>query len=115
MIHSVPIAQAANGASFESFTPIEREVIALVARSSRECSGASAKGGPLKRFFRRLLDSSLGPVLPLANPKLEALRRLACASFAARGLAPDPVLQAAREAGISEEQIRSLSWMAATR
>lgn len=97
------------------FTPLEREVIALAAGSARrECAGSGR--GPLARFAAaavRLLTGN--ETRPLANPRLEALRRLVCAAFASGGRLGDRALAAAREHGLSQKQIAELARLASDR
>lgn len=99
----------------EIFDPIERQVIALAAGSaSRECGGAQR--GPIGRAAARAMRLLTGAeVRPLANPRLEALRRLACAAFATGGRAGQRVIAAATEAGLSQAQIAELGRLAAAR
>jgi hypothetical protein len=97
------------------FSRTEQEVIALAASSRREC--AFIDEGPGVRLWNRLLDL-LAPeheVKPLANGRLEALRRLACASFASAGRPTDEQRAAARAAGLTDDEIETLCELAATR
>ena len=99
----------------EIFDPVERQVIALAAGSaSRECGGTAS--GPVGRFAASAMRLLTGAeVRPLANPRLEALRRLACAAFATGGRAGERVMAAAREAGLSQEQSAELTRLASAR
>lgn len=98
------------------FGSTERAVIALAQRSGgRECAGVTR--GPVLRALGRLIDA-VDPqhrVRPLANPRLEALRRLACASFATAGAPEERHLETARAAGLSEIEIEGLRRLAAER
>ena len=96
----------------EIFTDLERQVIALAAGSSREC--APVASNPLRRGFawlvRRLVADGSGNLL--ANERLEALRRLACVSFATAGEPAEGSVRAALQAGLSAEQVESLKRLA---
>jgi hypothetical protein len=98
-----------------SFSRTEQQVIALVASSRRECV-FDAEGSGV-RLWNSLLDL-LAPDRrrrPLANHRLEALRRLACASFASAGRPGAEQLAAARAAGLTEDEIEMLNRLAARR
>jgi hypothetical protein len=95
------------------FNKTEQQVIALAASSRREC--ALADQGPGVRLWNRFLDL-LAPdrnVKPLANERLEGLRRLACASFASAGRPGEAHRAAARAAGLTEAEIDMLNNIAA--
>ncbi len=96
----------------ELFSDLERQVIALAASSSREC--APVASNPLRRglawLVRRLVADGAGN--PLANERLEALRRLACMSFATAGSPAEGSVRAALQAGLSTEQVESLKRLA---
>ena len=98
----------------ELFTDLERQVIALAAASSREC--ISVASNPLRRglswLAARLAGDGSGN--PLANERLEALRRLACKTFATGGRPGETNVRAAIEAGLSPEQVDGLKRLAAT-
>ena len=88
------------------FTPIELTVITLAARTSLEGRPCAVSG----RFLRRARGTLLGerPPNPLADPRLEALRRLACYAFASGGAVSPREAEAARAAGISQAQINGI-------
>jgi hypothetical protein len=96
----------------ELFTDLERQVIALAAASSREC--ISVASNPVRRglswVVSRLVGDGSGN--PLANERLEALRRLACMSFATRGSPAETSIRAALRAGVSRDQIDGLRQLA---
>ena len=96
----------------ELFTDIERQVIALAANSRTKCVPVSSN--PLRRVLDRLVrrltgDSSANP---LANERLEALRRLACMSFASGGQLAEASIRSALQAGLTREQIDGLKRLA---
>ena len=103
------------------FSSIELQVIALAAASPGECTSCNARDsliGRLRRRFARLLAIHMPG--PLANERLEALRLLACTSFARNGDVAPPLRDAALSAGVSDRQIESLrnlstGWRAARR
>jgi hypothetical protein len=85
------------------FTPIEMKVLTLAAQTvlqGRPCAVSA-------RFLRRFRSTVLGerPPNPLADPRLEALRRLACYAFASGGAVSEREAGAARDAGISQAQV----------
>src|SRR3712207_3806503 len=96
------------GEQLELFTDVERQVIALAANSSREC--VSVSSSPVRRgldwLVRKLAGDSSGN--PLANERLEALRRLPCVSFASGGRPAEQSIRSALQAGFSREQIEGL-------
>lgn len=95
------------------FTATELQVIALAAGAPgacEECGDASPRGRGLWRRLRGLF--ALYTPAPLADPRLEALRRLACNDFAARARKP-ALREAALAAGVSAEQIDRLAGIAA--
>ena len=96
------------GEQLELFTDVERQVIALAANSSRECLSVSSS--PVRRgldwVVRKLAGDTSGN--PLANERLEALRRLACASFATAGRPAENSIRSALQAGLSREQVEGL-------
>lgn len=95
------------------FTELERQVIALAATSAtHECGGSGGISSRIASAASRLLTGA--KPRPLANPRLEALRRLACAVFASGGRAGDRVLRLASEAGLSQAQIAELSRLASS-
>jgi PIN domain nuclease of toxin-antitoxin system len=94
------------------FTQLERQVIALAAASSWECAGVSRN--PFLRFLNglaRSLDRDM-VARPLANQRLEALRRIACVSFASDGNPPADRVEHAVASGVSADQVRALSVLA---
>ena len=96
----------------ELFTDLEQQVIALAASSSRECVPVASN--PLRRGLSRLISRLAGDssTKPLANDRLEALRRLACVSFATGGRPAETSIRSAIEAGFSREQIEGLKRLA---
>jgi hypothetical protein len=96
----------------ELFTSLEQQVIALAARSSRECVPVGSN--PIRRAFSRVVNSLAGDhsSRPLANERLEALRRLACISFATAGRPAERSIRPAVDAGFSGEQIEGLKRLA---
>lgn len=89
---------------------LERQVVMLAVSSSKECTGVARRGtGP--GWLRRLLDFLLPDegVRPLANPRLEALRQLACAMFKARGDVDERMVEQALNAGVRAEQVQYLA------
>jgi hypothetical protein len=95
------------------FNKTEQQVIALTASSRLEC--ALFDKGPGVRLWNRFLDL-LAPdrkAKPLANERLEALRRLACASLASCGQPAEAHRAAALAAGLTEAQIGMLNNIAA--
>ena len=96
----------------ELFTDLEQQVIALAASSSRECVPVSSNF--LRRGLNRLIDRLTGDrsTSPLANERLEALRRLACVAFATKGSPAETSIRSALEAGFSHEQIEGLKRIA---
>jgi hypothetical protein len=97
----------------ELFTDLERQVIALAAASSRECIlvGSNPVRRGLSWLAARLVGDGSGN--PLANERLEALRRLACISFATHGRPAETSVRAALQAGLSREQVDGLRQLAA--
>jgi hypothetical protein len=94
------------------FSKTEQEVIALAASSRRECAFLDDEpGGVWTRFLDLLAPERT--VKPLANDRLEALRRLACASFATAGRPGEERVAAARAAGLTKDQIDTLNDIAA--
>jgi hypothetical protein len=91
------------------FTPIELQVIALAAGSPGECRSCGAADSRLRRVSRRIgqLFAIESPA-PLANARLEALRQVACNSFATSGKIAAETVAAARSAGLNDRQIESL-------
>jgi hypothetical protein len=94
------------------FTDIERQVIVLAASSRREC--VSVSSNPVRRgldwLVRKLAGDTSGN--PLANERLEALRRLACTSFATDGQPAETSIRSALQAGFSRDQIEGLKRLA---
>lgn len=91
------------------FSPLELQVIALAAASPGECTTCTTHDsfmGRLRERLARLLAIHLPG--PLANERLEALRLLACNSFARNGEVATPLRDAALSAGLSDRQIDSL-------
>lgn len=91
------------------FTPIEMKVITLAAQTvmqGRPCAVSA-------RFLRRFRSTVFGqrPPNPLADPQLEALRRLACYTFASGGNVSSREAEAARAAGVSQNQIDGIARM----
>jgi hypothetical protein len=89
------------------FDWIELEVIRLAANKN-ECTQVS--GHLSRRAFQRL-EGWVNPtkrVNPLGNERLEALRKLTCASLATSGRPSASQIGAARAAGITEAQIEVL-------
>lgn len=101
-------ARAASGAAFvhdaASFTPAEWLVIRLARRDGlRSLKPASRLRGLIKAVF------GLGPVNPLADPRLEALRRAAiCCWHGPRALDREQI-DALLEAGFRFDQIALLA------
>ena len=84
------------------FSPLELQVIALAAASPGECTSSTTREGFVGRLrarFARLLAIHMPG--PLANERLEALRLLACNSFARNGDVAPPLRDAALSAGLS--------------
>ena len=100
-------------AALDLFTELERQVIALAAGSSREC--VSVSSNPARRGLEWLVRRLAGDTSanPLANERLEALRRLACMSFATGGQPAETSIRAALQAGLSREQVDGLRQLAA--
>jgi len=94
------------------FSPIEMKVLTLAAHTVLQ--GRSCAIGA--RFLRRFRSTVLGerPPTPLADPRLEALRRLACYVFASGGHVSPKEAEAARAADISQAQIDALTRMSRT-
>lgn len=90
------------------FSPLELQVIALAAASPGECASTTRDSfvGRLRERLARLLAIHMPG--PLANERLEALRLLACNSFARNGDVAPPLRDAALSAGLSDRQIESL-------
>lgn len=83
-----------------AFTSIEREAIRL---ADFDDHGSVVPLGRMARFLRVLIAPRVNP--ELANPRLEALRRLSIALKARRPGASGPETEAALAAGFSPEQI----------
>jgi hypothetical protein len=95
------------------FTPLELRVIALAAATPGDCTIAGPPESWIGRVARRLGRAfALHEPGPLANPHLEALRRVACASFARNGRLDEGETEAALAAGLSRLQIDNLALMA---
>jgi hypothetical protein len=96
----------------ELFTDIERQVIVLAASSSREC--VSVASNPARRGLDWLVRKLAGDTSanPLANERLEALRRLACTTFATGGRPAETSIRSAIDAGFSSDQIEGLKRLA---
>lgn len=92
------------------FTRLEAQVILLAATHERECKGLAPRE-PRKNRFMAFLARFLpaDAVKPLANKRLEALRRLTCACFASRGSPGERAVREAIEKGLTSNQIRALS------
>lgn len=91
------------------FSPLELQVIALAAASPGECASCNTRDsfvGRMRERLARLLAIHMPG--PLANERLEALRLLACNSFARNGEVAPPLRDAALSAGLSDRQIESL-------
>ncbi len=90
------------------FTPLELQVIALAAGVPGECTtcGPASRLQPLLSPFRKWL--ALPTKNRLANDRLEALRKLACATFATNGRPKPQVVAAAMEAGLSPRHVEQL-------
>lgn len=96
------------------FTPLELQVIALAAGSPGECGTCGPADGRMARLGRRIGKAfALHVPTPLANARLEALRQLACRSFARSGTIGEPCAEAALAAGLSERHIETLGRLAA--
>ncbi len=86
------------------FTPHEQRVLALARLDGPETLLEPRQRGWLARFV-------LGPTPPsprLANPRLEALRRLAVQAWDKGYLVPASALKDACKAGFSEDQVGAL-------
>ena len=100
-------------AAWTVFTPVGRQVIALTAGSPRECKACHQGDGWFRRLGAFILHAlALDGPAPLANERLEALRRLACASFATAGRPGEQSVAAALDAGLSPRQIEQLGRLA---
>ena len=86
------------------FTPVERSVIALA-----RIDGPSSIRSPrlLARLARRLFG--IGPANPLANPRLEALRRFAILARSSRGRPPRREIELFLAAGFTPGAALSLT------
>lgn len=95
------------------FTRLEAQVIVLAATHQRECAGLAPER-PRKGWLAALLARILmaDPVKPLANKRLEALRRLTCACFGSRGRPGAPAVREALAAGLTSRQIKTLNGLA---
>jgi hypothetical protein len=100
----------------ELFSRLELQVIVLAVAAGSECGGTQGCGQTTRSRIGGWFDKlfAIHRPAPLANPKLETLRQLACNAFAGRGKI-DPVLAAcAREQGFSALQLEWLGRMLAT-
>ncbi len=96
------------------FTRLERQVITLAATSQGECEGLLHDGprqGWLASILRGLVPVAVAK--PLANERLEALRKLACACFGSAGRPDRQAVDTALAAGINSEQVAGLNGLAA--
>ena len=93
------------------FSPVERTVIVLAFTSPGECDDCRS-GSWAARMLIRAVEALVPEqrFRPLANPRLDALRRAACSIRAGRleGRAFDD----ARAAGVTEEQLKALRALA---
>ena len=99
----------------ELFSRLELQVIVLAVAAGSECGtpdGRKSLWSRIGGWFDRVF--AIHRPAPLANPRLEALRQLACSAFARRG-AIDPVLaETAQKEGFSPLQLEWLARILAT-
>jgi hypothetical protein len=96
------------------FTPLELQVIALAAGSPGDCRVSTTDGGLLARIGRALAKLfALHIPAGLANERLEALRRLACRSFATGGRLEQETIAKALAAGLNRLQVDTVAGIAA--
>ena len=101
-------AMAGEGALTARFTPLEAKVIALSSRDRIETVRERSRVG-------RLLDALFGirRSAPLADPKLESLRRFTILARLADGRLPEREIEQFLAAGYSPLQARALQLRAA--
>jgi hypothetical protein len=94
------------------FSPVERTVIVLAFTSPGECEDCRS-GSWAARMLIRAVEALVPEqrFRPLANPRLDALRRAVC-SIRAGGL-EGRAFDEARGAGVTEEQLTALRALAA--
>lgn len=98
-----PLSQAEETLEATGFSPLEWKVIALARRDSL---GSLAEPGPVARALGSLFG--LGTASRLADPRLEALRRLAVHAWHRGYKLPMSEVEAFREAGFTVSQAETL-------
>jgi alkylhydroperoxidase family enzyme len=93
------------------FSPVERTVIVLALTSPGECEDCRSRSW-IARMLTRAVEALVPEqrFRPLANERLDALRRAACSIKA--GMLEAWVFDDARAAGLTEEQLLALRTLA---
>ena len=97
------------------FSRLELQVIVLAVAAGSECGNPAEGKTPWARigsWFDKLF--AIHRPAPLANPRLEALRQLACNAFARNGAIDPGLAETARNEGFSPLQLEWLGRILAT-